>query len=90
MHVVLTWVLVVCGGDAGDGGGGVAFPQVLLPGGDVDCGDVTEGGVAQPGEDVVTQVGAVVLVGAGFDVQGLYPYDGPGGRYRGHAGTDGE
>lgn len=41
------------GEDAGDGGGGVAFAQVFPPGGDVDCGDVAEGGVAPAGEDVL-------------------------------------
>jgi hypothetical protein len=41
------------GEDAGDGGGGVMFAQLFSPGRDVDCGDLTQCGVAPAREDVV-------------------------------------
>jgi hypothetical protein len=62
------------GDDAVHGRGGIAFTQVLAPGGDVQGGDVPEGSVAPAGEDVVAQVGAVVLLSAGPHVQGLHPH----------------
>lgn len=59
--------------DGGDGGGGVGRAELFEPGGDVQGGDVAQADVSPAGQDVVAQVGAVVLLGADLDVQGREP-----------------